>query len=786
MKISACYIVKNEEKNIARSIASLQGEYDELIVIDTGSVDSTVNVAKEHGAVCYNYAWNNDFSKARNYAISKANGDWIIFLDADEYYTKNTSIRKYLMELVRTNDKVDALYISLHDAYKIELPSIKVIRVFKNSGEIFYRDAIHETLTKKNGELNIIDASELEFMHLGYHHEIMPQKLTRNLAMLLEDIEKNGEKEHYYYYIAECYFGLRDYEKAIFYIKKAFSTQITHIGEEGNYYHILLESMRQCDYPINDMEMVCDEAIELFPEMPEFYGEKGIIISSVGRLDEALRFLYKSFCLYYSNDRKKLSFGYMDDHAIQVVCERIAKICIILNRPVLAEISWRITALLGGDSSIDNDLKGKYLSEIDEQGKVAYANINNKDGYYWLKLLAHVYSLNKALYILTNDDIILSEDEKEICSELADCPLNDLRMPLEKAIIADSWLLVYMAAELESGILPHEQDFLQDEERKMWNVYSELLKEKNTIMIDEKYPLISVMIPTYNQPEIFSRTIRSAVIQDYPKLEIIVCDNSTNEETANCIKKYAYDKRIIYVRNNLAKNKSENFRSFEKLAKGDYLQWLMHDDILAPHKITLMANALYNNPNVTLVTSQRGVIDEYGNKCFKEMQSDFGIELETKVFPGDLIGNVILKSSVNYIGEPSAVLFRRNDLNNHYWGAESRGYYALSDVAMWLELLEKGDLFVFKEELSYYRRHSQQEGQNIDVVFLSRIEWYNLITFYFRTKKFIYDKNEYIASINNLVNEYGKLNEVCDRCSNEIKIHYTEMIEKCVAFIENK
>ena len=216
MKISACYIVKNEEKNIARSIASLQGEYDELIVIDTGSVDSTVNVAKEHGAVCYNYAWNNDFSKARNYAISKANGDWIIFLDADEYYTKNTSIREYLMELVRTNDKVDALYISLHDAYKIELPSIKVIRVFKNSGEIFYRDAIHETLTKKNGELNIIDASELEFMHLGYHHEIMPQKLTRNLAMLLEDIEKNGEKEHYYYYIAECYFGLRDYEKAIF------------------------------------------------------------------------------------------------------------------------------------------------------------------------------------------------------------------------------------------------------------------------------------------------------------------------------------------------------------------------------------------------------------------------------------------------------------------------------------------------------------------------------------------------------------------------------------------
>ena len=91
MKISACYIVKNEQENIRRSIESLKNQYDELIVIDTGSEDGTVDVVRSLGGKVFVYPWQDDFAAARNFALAKATGDWLIFLDADEYFTAATA-----------------------------------------------------------------------------------------------------------------------------------------------------------------------------------------------------------------------------------------------------------------------------------------------------------------------------------------------------------------------------------------------------------------------------------------------------------------------------------------------------------------------------------------------------------------------------------------------------------------------------------------------------------------------------------------------------------------------
>lgn len=253
-------------------------------------------------------------------------------------------------------------------------------------------------------------------------------------------------------------------------------------------------------------------------------------------------------------------------------------------------------------------------------------------------------------------------------------------------------------------------------------------------------PLISVMIPTYNMPELFAQTMASAVAQDYPNMEIIVCDNSTNEDTAHIMEAYQHDERVRYYRNRRAKSKEENFAPFEQLARGEYLQWLMHDDILLPGKLTRMATVLQNHPEITLVTSQRGIIDGEG-KRLKNHPLEANLPIQGKeygVFSGEELGRLMLMNFANVIGEPSAVLFRRQDLRNHYWKADCRGYKTISDVAMWLELLEKGDCAVFREPLSYYRRHSGQEGQQSDVLLLSRIEWFSLIEEYHDRDVFIH------------------------------------------------
>ncbi len=85
MKISACIIAKDEADNIRECIDSLKKQVDEIILVDTGSTDNTIAIAKNCGAKILQYQWENDFSKARNFAIKQVSCDWIVFLDADEY-----------------------------------------------------------------------------------------------------------------------------------------------------------------------------------------------------------------------------------------------------------------------------------------------------------------------------------------------------------------------------------------------------------------------------------------------------------------------------------------------------------------------------------------------------------------------------------------------------------------------------------------------------------------------------------------------------------------------------
>ena len=98
--ISLCMITRNEEQNLARCLGSVREMMDEIIVVDTGSVDRTIEIAELFGARTYDFAWTEDFSAARNFCLSKASGDWIFALDADEIISGRDHI--HLRNLIRT------------------------------------------------------------------------------------------------------------------------------------------------------------------------------------------------------------------------------------------------------------------------------------------------------------------------------------------------------------------------------------------------------------------------------------------------------------------------------------------------------------------------------------------------------------------------------------------------------------------------------------------------------------------------------------------------------------
>lgn len=226
-KISACTITKNEEENIAKSINSYKKYVDEIIVVDTGSTDNTVEIAKSLGAKIIHFEWVNDFSAAKNAALDAATGDWIIFLDADESFVGDCAknIKTMIAEAVsKTANIISCIMENTNKKSGEVQDSITCFRLFKS---VFrYQYPIHEDLYGENKKIVYnVPESRLKILHTGYSADILESKAKRNLEPML--IQMKQEKNEYRkaslcIMLADAYRALNDYEKVYEYSKKYF------------------------------------------------------------------------------------------------------------------------------------------------------------------------------------------------------------------------------------------------------------------------------------------------------------------------------------------------------------------------------------------------------------------------------------------------------------------------------------------------------------------------------------------------------------------------------------
>ncbi len=179
--ISACMIVKDEEELLPNCLQSIRDVADEIIVVDTGSSDRTVEIAKSYGAKVYHHLWENDFSKHRNQSISYATGEWILIIDADEELEVKTGhIVKTLVRNAGTGIISFNVRSYLEDgAYYSEGSSP---RLFKNGLGIHYRGKVHNQIIYKE----TLTPSPVVLWHYGYdlNPEKKRAKIDRSLALL--------------------------------------------------------------------------------------------------------------------------------------------------------------------------------------------------------------------------------------------------------------------------------------------------------------------------------------------------------------------------------------------------------------------------------------------------------------------------------------------------------------------------------------------------------------------------------------------------------------------------
>ncbi|MFZ1289105.1 MAG: glycosyltransferase family 2 protein [Melioribacteraceae bacterium] len=215
-------IVKNEEKYLKDCLKSVKEIADEILIVDTGSTDKTIEIANEFGAKIFHFNWINDFSAARNFGLSKSSGNWILYLDADERISDD-SIEK-LKTIISSNENlgVKCSVISLDDKKGIS-QSMKYTRLFRNNISISFSGKVHEQIEKSliNNNFKIID-SEIIIYHHGYNvsKSELKIKAQRNLDLLMDEY-KNNKSSYNAYQIGNTYLILEDLLNSIKFFNEA-------------------------------------------------------------------------------------------------------------------------------------------------------------------------------------------------------------------------------------------------------------------------------------------------------------------------------------------------------------------------------------------------------------------------------------------------------------------------------------------------------------------------------------------------------------------------------------
>jgi tetratricopeptide (TPR) repeat protein len=208
-------IVKNEAANLPSSLGPAAGLFDEIVVVDTGSIDGTAELARTMGARVVEIDWPEDFAAARNVSIEAARGDWILWLDADN------SISAEDVELLR--ERLDSERRSIFWCTEVVVPEGERLiqkRVFPNRPEVRFEGRVHEQLAHPADFSSVITQAEVR--HWGYADKAgAARKGERNLALLREMAAENPEDFYVRYQMGRTLLNLRRFEESAAWLGKA-------------------------------------------------------------------------------------------------------------------------------------------------------------------------------------------------------------------------------------------------------------------------------------------------------------------------------------------------------------------------------------------------------------------------------------------------------------------------------------------------------------------------------------------------------------------------------------
>jgi glycosyltransferase involved in cell wall biosynthesis len=213
--LGAAIIVRDAENTISTAVKSVLPVTSQVVVVDTGSLDSTPSICQKLGAELYFYEWSGSFAKARNYCLQFMRTEWIIQIDADEELIENSLTD----QLSHFNDiKIGGLSVILQNLINpndnTQYSQHRYARIFRNHRQIRYKGDIHEQINESINTVgyDIVDSNVI-IRHFGYLHNSVDRQ-ERNKSLLMKELQENPDDAYLLYHLAETEFAAGNMDKA--------------------------------------------------------------------------------------------------------------------------------------------------------------------------------------------------------------------------------------------------------------------------------------------------------------------------------------------------------------------------------------------------------------------------------------------------------------------------------------------------------------------------------------------------------------------------------------------